>query len=160
MFICCQTDRGNNASFFNQYAPYLSIVATVFLGVSGWVVVAYRNRRHEIFKKRLDLRIETAIEVQKFFDAINVYDAKENNSYYKQSKQITTSLTICGSKAEIDLWTDFEYAFADYLIDLGNTDKQKEAVQRYVDVRLKLLEFLRKDLGVEPLKGISIYPNS
>lgn len=86
-------------------------IASVIIVVSGWFINGWLNRKHEIFKKRTDLRLEMfnsytsyAFTLEKLLNPKNTDDKKELVKELLEKLEIAqTKILLYGTQPEVNL---------------------------------------------------------
>jgi len=125
------------------------IISTLTLTVS-WFVNANLNRKHEISKRLLDLRVETFFELQKVFDMLSgVKDKKEMNSLLEKCKY---NLRACGYDSELEMWGNLIRHMEGLKKDINNKELNSAANTTFHKAQELFIGNLRKELGLKPFK--------
>jgi hypothetical protein len=125
-----------------DYTILISSVIVVF----GWFVNSYLNRRHEISKKRLDLRMEMLLSFIPVALSINESSQPFEDDPLLLDKIRSTRIKfqLYGYQDEANLLNEFVNA-----LESGKAIKVTEKVQKLTKL---VLERLRNELKLPPLE--------
>lgn len=130
--------------------PHTTTLITTLIGVVlaifGWFFVAWRNRKLEVEKMRLPLRVDMlkkaiiCLEVFKESASQENYSAISLNDRKQMSAASNLEIQLVGTKEELKLWRDF-------CDSLQVKDPDQEIVrQAFIKLVSLLIEDLRKEL--------------
>lgn len=129
----------------SDYVTLISVLAVVI----GWIVNSKLNRKHEIFKKRLDYRLKmresyipAAATLEKLFNPANTEKTEElckEFIAYLESSQI--QILMFGTPSEIRQ--------IEQIVQLARLNKHVEMKNASAALMSSLRENLRQELGFE-----------
>lgn len=117
--------------------------------VFGWFINSRLNRKHEIFKKRLDYRLKmlesyvsAAMTLERIFNPNQTKDRKElTTEFLDQLENSQTQILLFGSKSEIELINE--------IMTFAKQDKHEEMKNKSGQLMLLIRKNLRSELGME-----------
>ena len=123
---------------------YIMLLSAVLI-VVGWFINSYLNRRHEIFKKRLDYRLSM---LESYIEAgVDIANIKKDEISLKL-KKAQVNFLLYGTKEEIDLINDFIHR-------AENKDYKNSSEFKNESTKLMILvrDNLRSKLGLEKIES-------
>jgi hypothetical protein len=131
---------------------FLGIIISALIAVGSWFIIAELNRRHEIKKRRLDLRIETLFDIQKLFDMLSISPKVKANEMDELIKTIKYKLRACGSDEESEMWQNVVHSLQELKNAPQNQDKFIKANNDFRKAQILFYGNLRKEFGLKPQK--------
>ena len=123
---------------------YIMLLSAALI-VVGWFTNSYLNRRHEIFKKRLDYRLSM---LESYIEAgVDIANIKKDEISLKL-KKAQINFLLYGTKEEIDLINDFIHR-------AENKDYKNSSEFKNESTKLMILvrDNLRSELGLEKIES-------
>ena len=129
---------------------WIMIISVVII-VTGWFVNSHINRRHEIFKKKLDYRltmlesyIPVAFTLEKLLNPNRADERDELAKVFIEKLEISqVKILLYGSKSEIDLINE--------ITDLAQQNKHAEMKNKSAQLMQIIRSSLRSELGIKDI---------
>jgi hypothetical protein len=128
-------------------------IGTVVAVIIGWVFNAYMNRRHEIFKRRMDLRFElyesciaVAMLLAKMFQSTNLGDDARiflTSDFTEKLEQCQVYVLLYGTKFEIDKINE--------IVKLAKINSHTLLQKEFAELMWTIRDSVRKDLRLPKL---------
>ncbi len=122
-----------------------ALLVSVSIAVSGWLINAWLTRRHHIFQKRLDRRLEMQNGILRLIEAVVVISAKDPDSqeYAKKYLELSRSASL---SVQLFGYPDEQSAFFEFTKALDR--KNLEEVNATLNVLAQLVgDRVKQDLG-------------
>ncbi len=129
------------------------ILIPAIIAIISWFIIAYYNRKLEIFKKLLDLRIQCFFETLELFEILAKLAQPnivwQNHPLWPRHEELTTNIRIhlkaCGKEDEIKKYDEFGDALGTKNLVLAN--------KAFVELQKLFKNNLRKELGLKSLQN-------
>lgn len=129
---------------------WIMIVSVVII-VTGWFVNSYINRRHEIFKKKLDYRLEmlesyipVATILEKALNPKQTQDMGElSQAFIKNLEKSQVKILMYGSRNEIKLINE--------ITSLAQQNNTREMKNKSAQLMQLIRSSLRSELGIKDI---------
>jgi hypothetical protein len=139
-------------SFILNEIKRFSIVVSSIIIVIGWYVNGAQNRRSEIAKKLLELRLPTLIAIREFKDFIFVNNQHPNDvEFVRRANKIGNDLQLYGKNDEIQLFDKFTESW--------QTQNEKEALTALNSLITLATDKIRKELNLKSIKKLKKVAN-
>lgn len=125
----------------------ITTLISVLLAIAGWFFVAWRNRKQEIEKIRLPLRVEmlksaiVCLEIFKQSVSQKNHDKISMKECQKMILSINVEIQLIGKNKELKLWREF----------CDSLQKETRDVEAIKQAFIKLISLLRDNLRKELL---------
>lgn len=128
-------------------------IGSVTVGIIGWIFNGYMNRRHEIFKRKMDLRFgmyESCIAVAQVIEKI--FQSKDQSAETMEplAKDFLKKLEQCQSEVLI-YGTEFEINQINKVTELAQRNQHLEMKNEFASLIRSVRTSLRKDLKLPNL---------
>ncbi len=128
------------------------MILSVIIIVTGWFINSHLNRKHEIFKKKLDYRLMmydsyvlAAIILEKL---LNINQTEDTGILTKEFltnlEKAQVQIILYGSKSEIEAINE--------IVLLASKNKHQEMKNKSADFMLLIRNNLRSELGIKSSK--------
>jgi len=133
-------------------------IASVIIVVTGWFINGWLNRKHEIFKKRTDFRLEMfnsyssyAFTLEKLIDAKNTDDKNVlGKELIERLEEAQAKILLYGTQKEVDL--------INKIITCAQSNSHLEMRNATASLMRLISENIRSQLGLKKIRYLEFNP--